>query len=475
MAEENNENVAYLGGSKNFYSGGMKNIKTPVSQIRQQAIDKAAQAKQSRQGKMKFSERFLEDKLKPLREQMSQYQGLGEEDLIALGPSTRRVARQVKGEGSWGGKDDLIYNPGGMQTIYEDVALSREERLAAGKASNLSRIQGLQQRLANPEGELNDPIMRDLMKGARFGESIVGEEGLGRLEEDVDVQEAMARKKSIADEGLSRAEVEAEKSQMFKEIQGSGETSRRGLQAALARAGVKGGMAGQQIAANLLGTEKLKADASRDIFLKSEQVKREGLKDYSQSLGEMKTFDLGQAAAEKNIVLQAGLGIAQVGSSERAAKYAAEQARLAKEASARAASSACFTGNAEIVMEDGSLKKISEIELGDMTSNGEVTAIGKAYAFYDLYEYKGLVSTGSHVVLEDGKYKRVENCKDAKKVDMPEDTIVYPMDVANGWYETSNGVRSWSFTEVEGSCSYEESIKELNRRVSGTNAIRLHA
>ena len=124
--------------------------------------------------------------------------------------------------------------------------------------------------------------------------------------------------------------------------------------------GVRGATAGRQVGNILAQGMQKQADVSRDLFLKSEQVKRQGLQDYSSRLGDMKTFDLGQAAAEKNIVLQAGLGIAQVGSAERAAKYAAEQQRLASQA--RASAGGCFVKGTMIELKDGSSKPINEIE-----------------------------------------------------------------------------------------------------------------
>ena len=139
-----------------------------------------------------------------------------------------------------------------------------------------------------------------------------------------------------------------------------------------------------------------KADVSRDLFLKSEQMKREGLKEYSSRLGDIKTFDLGQEASEKNMVLSTGLGLTSIGSSERAAKYAAEQQRLA--AQARANSGGCFLGNTMVKLKDGSEKPIKAIAIGDELETGMVTGV-LAFARQEvIYNVNNVFVSGSHCV-----------------------------------------------------------------------------
>jgi hypothetical protein len=163
-----------------------------------------------------------------------------------------------------------------------------------------------------------------MLRGAQFGADILGEEGLGRRGSDAEVADVLARKKAIADQGLSRGEVAAERAQAFRDIDSQTQTGMRSLQAQLARMGVKGATAGQQLIQRQVAGAQQKGDVSQNLFLKSEQLKRSGLKEYGESLGNVKSFDLGQAAKEKNIVLQSGLSFAQMGSSERAARIAGE-------------------------------------------------------------------------------------------------------------------------------------------------------
>jgi len=178
----------------------------------------------------------------------------------------------------------------------------------------------------------------DIERGAKFGEQVLGEEGLGRLSEDVDVQETLGRFKDISEKGLSREEVAAERQRMSEGIGRSTQTASRRIQALQAKSGVRGATAGRQLLDVELAGASERAQGERDLFLKSEQIKRTGLADFSSRLGEMKTFDLGQAAAEKNIVLSSGLGFAQMGVSERTAKVQAKAQEAAAASRAGASS-----------------------------------------------------------------------------------------------------------------------------------------
>ena len=180
---------------------------------------------------------------------------------------------------------------------------------------------------------------QSVLSGAQFGAGVLGEEGLGRLGTDTEVQETLGRFKDVADKGLSRGEVAAERAQAFRGIESNTQTGMRSLQGRLAKMGVKGAVAGQQLIQREIQGAQQKSDIEQNLFLKSEQVKREGLKDFSQRQGAVKTFDLGQSAKEKDIILQSGLGFAQVGSAERVAKFAAERSKEASIASARASNS----------------------------------------------------------------------------------------------------------------------------------------
>lgn len=453
---------------------------TPTTQMIAQ--QKAEAAKSERKGKKSFKENLLGGKIGQLQEQLDQYKNLDDQGLMALTQASRvdyadvnkyrqdprykqtRVNTGSRKDTRWTDNlSDILSSEGYSQDNsgkwHKVTQLSNEERLAQGKNVNLKRIADLQAKIANPESLVTDKFEQDMLKGARFGESVLGEEGLGRLAEDVDIQEAMQRYKDIADKGLSRSEVEAEKSQAFKEIQGSTETARRQLQAQLARMGVRGGVAGSQVRDVLMQGMNKQADVSRDLFLKSEQIKRQGLQDYSSRLGEMKTFDLGQEAAEKNIVLQAGLGIAQVGSAERAAKYAAEQQRLA--AQARSAASSCFLKTTMIELKDGNKKPINEVALGDELKTGHVTGVLAFIKNEEMYDVNGTHVSGSHYVFDtDGVWKSV---RDLGLPEMEtEEQIVYTLTTTSGTIEI-NGIL---FADHEGFMNEGSTDKYILREMN---------
>lgn len=289
------------------------------------------------------------------------------------------------------------------------------------------KLEGMQKEINRYQGLIDDPAKmltgteKQMYKGAKFAEGLLGEEGLGRLGTDVEVQDTLQRFKDISEQGLSRQEVEAERAAAFQGIDRSTQTSQRALQAALARAGVKGATAGQQLLQGELGGLTAKAGVERDLFLKSEQLKREGLADYSQRLGDVKTFDIAQAASEKDIALQTGLAFAQMKSAK---DIAAVQAQ-AQEAAARARSAAaCFHEDVEVKMVTGKYKKISQIKLGEETSMGEVMGVSKYLVDgSELVDVNGNIMTNQHIIFHKGKYILAEEI--GKKLNWSGSHVVY--------------------------------------------------
>jgi len=79
-------------------------------------------------------------------------------------------------------------------------------------------------------------------------------------------------------------------------------------------------------------------------------------------------------------------------------------------------SSFCFAPDTLIQMADGSEKEIQNIKLGDDTKGGKVELVVQTLG-HDVYNYKGVEVSGSHWVVEDGKYIEVETSKHAKPID----------------------------------------------------------
>ena len=64
-----------------------------------------------------------------------------------------------------------------------------------------------------------------------------------------------------------------------------------------------------------------------------------------------------------------------------------------------------------ISMADGTLKPVEQVDIGDTVSvGGKVFATGK-FLIDNLYEYKGIQVSGTHMVKEDGAWTRVEDSR----------------------------------------------------------------
>ena len=83
----------------------------------------------------------------------------------------------------------------------------------------------------------------------------------------------------------------------------------------------------------------------------------------------------------------------------------------------------CFLPNTKVTMSDGTTKDIIDINLNDnIEIGGRVFAHAK-FLITDLYDYKGVKVSGSHMVNEDNKWLRVEESKLAKSLGNKEHTV----------------------------------------------------
>ena len=84
----------------------------------------------------------------------------------------------------------------------------------------------------------------------------------------------------------------------------------------------------------------------------------------------------------------------------------------------------CFIAGTMITMADGTHKAVELVDIGDEVAvGGKVFATGK-FLIDNLYEYKGIQVSGTHMVKEDGRWTRVENSKHGVSLGN-EDAIVY--------------------------------------------------
>ena len=90
----------------------------------------------------------------------------------------------------------------------------------------------------------------------------------------------------------------------------------------------------------------------------------------------------------------------------------------------------CFLPDTLITMADDSKKKIIDIDIRDnIKIGGFVFATGK-FLVNDIYDYKGIKVSGSHLVQENGNWLKVKDSKISKLIST-DDTIVYTLGSQN--------------------------------------------
>ena len=89
----------------------------------------------------------------------------------------------------------------------------------------------------------------------------------------------------------------------------------------------------------------------------------------------------------------------------------------------------CFDPDTLIQMEDGSEKKIKEIQIGDKTLGGEVTGVVQFKPYDEIHNYKGVIVAGSHFVKENGKFIPVADSPHSYKIDII--PVVYSLDTTD--------------------------------------------
>jgi hypothetical protein len=210
------------------------------------------------------------------------------------------------------------------------------QKLFAAVNQNNQNIDALNR---DPNGDLASTRLlvngnnADQIAGAKAGEAILGPNGLGRIADNSDVQDVLARSKNYANQGYGADVLQASRDTMDKNIDRATGTASNQLAGQLARYGVKGAVAGNQELGLQTSAMLQKAQGERDLFTKNADFQYKAAQDYGKGVGEVASFDLGQVAKEKNIVFQSMLGNQEIASSERSAANAAYQAAQAQAAS----------------------------------------------------------------------------------------------------------------------------------------------
>ena len=87
------------------------------------------------------------------------------------------------------------------------------------------------------------------------------------------------------------------------------------------------------------------------------------------------------------------------------------------------AEAGCFIKGTLITMADGTKKPVEQVDLGDEVAvGGKVFAVGR-FLNTELYDYKGIKVSGSHMVNEEGDWMRVRDTKHGKSLGNDENTV----------------------------------------------------
>ena len=325
-------------------------------------------------------------------------------------------------------------------------------------------VSGRIQKQAGMKGR-TDNRTQDMMQGAKFGEAVIGD-GLGRLKDD-DTMNAMEAQAAELAKGFSSEEMQARQEKGIEEIQGATQGQSRAAQAALARSGVKGQAAGAQLGAIAQSGVEARGNLERDLTIANRDAQMQGLQLQSGMVGENRRFDIGQAAKEKDIALQAGLGFAQMGSTERGA----EANRKAQIKSARAGrAKSCFIRGTKVQMSDGTFKNIEDVQLADYLMEGGIVYNIQASLVDTIYIYNGDLITGNHAVLENGVWLRVKDSKLAEKQEG-----VFPVyNMGNKYHVilTENNIcADYDETDLGSSIDDDKSLEVLNEKSSSILAL----
>jgi hypothetical protein len=126
----------------------------------------------------------------------------------------------------------------------------------------------------------------------------------------------------------------------------------------------------------------------------------------------------------------------------------------------------CFDPNTLVQMVDGSSKKISDVKVGDvLNKGGEVYTISSHLNKDPMFDYGGVLVSGSHAVKEDGKWKRVKDANHSRNTDkiIP---VIHSLSCKNHIIMINDNIFA-DFDELDNSqgLTDEQCLKILNRGI----------
>ena len=249
---------------------------------------------------------------------------------------------------------------------------------------------------------------------------------------------------------------------------------------ALARQGGLSGGSRERLARSgqrnaLLGGQNIRSQGAQQragILAQDETAKRNLLGQAQQGALAAGQFSQGNRQFEadrRSFDIQNALGELQSKRGADLAAFEADRAGAAAEKQAAAQrKAACFAEGTLLPMADGTYKAIDDVKIGESLKVGGVVH-AKIQARLDtntpIYDYDGVLVTGSHAVLEDGKWVRVEFSQKAVEVDENVD-FVYNLSNELHLIEIA-GVCFADYEETDNfSLSDEDSLALMNSRLN---------
>lgn len=117
---------------------------------------------------------------------------------------------------------------------------------------------------------------------------------------DPEMKDILDRRKSML-QGMDAKEMVGARDQMVRGIQGQQQQGLRQLMGSQARAGVGGARAAAQQAAFMNTANINRSNAEQDFALKNYDLKRQGLNDYSQAIGQRNFGEMASAIGEQQL------------------------------------------------------------------------------------------------------------------------------------------------------------------------------
>lgn len=118
----------------------------------------------------------------------------------------------------------------------------------------------------------------------------------------------------------------------------------------------------------------------------------------------------------------------------------------------------CFSAGTKFIMQDGSIKNVEDIKVNDkMLAGGKVYGIGQALNS-SLFNYNGIEVSGSHAIIENGKWIRIKDSKFSIPI-LNKESMVYPIANENHLMIHETGMICADFDEIDNGQAIDENTR----------------